>query len=233
MEPASSSSRAQTENLVGFASLAAPGSVLRPANLTRSLFHAGCGAVSLLLIHFLPSGGWLIAVAGAFALAAWSMEVSRRMSTRANDTLMRLFGAVAHPHERYRINSSTWYVTALLLLAIFAAPWASAAGVAVLAVADPAAGIMGRRYGRTRLCAGRSLEGSLSFLVVAMVAATAALVWLAPVPISSMTLLLGVALVGAVAGTLTELFSFWADDNLTIPLVVAATVSVASRTLAG
>lgn len=232
MEPSSSSSRAQTDHLAGFASVAAAGSVLRPANLTRSLFHVGCGAVALLLIRFLPSGGWLIAAAGAVAFAAWTMEASRRMSPRANDALMRLFGAVAHPHERYRINSSTWYVTALLLLAILAEPWASAAGAFVLAVADPAAGIVGRRYGRTRLCAGRSLEGSLSFLVVAMVAATAALAWLAPASISSMTLL-QVALVGAVAGTLTELFSFWADDNLTIPLVVAAAVTVAGRTLAG
>jgi len=231
MEPASLSSEAKPAILSSFPGIESPVAPHRPANLTRSAFHAGCGSVALVLIHALPSRGWLIGVAGAFALAAWSMETARRLSPRINDALMRLFGPVAHPHERYRVNSSTWYVTALLILAVFAGTLASTVGVAVLAVADPAAGIIGRRFGKTKLRASRSLEGSAAFFAVALGASLLALACLAPMTSTSARSQLGVALAAAIAGTLTELFSFWADDNLTIPLVVAAAVSIAASLL--
>ena len=100
------------------------------------------------------------------AVSAWSMEIARRLSDRVNERLMRVFKHVAHPHERYRVNSSTWYVTALLLLALFGTRLSQSLAVVVLAVADPAAALIGRRFGRTRLLDNRSLEGTLAFFVV-------------------------------------------------------------------
>src|SRR4051812_13640041 len=113
----------------------APAPSLRPSNPTRAVFHVSCGLVALVLIHFLPTKSWLIGVAVACAVAGWSMEVARRLSPRANAVIMRVFRAVAHPHERTQVNSSTWYVTALVLLAVFFPRVPSAVGVVVLAVA--------------------------------------------------------------------------------------------------
>ncbi|WP_437668769.1 diacylglycerol/polyprenol kinase family protein [Sorangium sp. So ce131] len=203
--------------------IAAPPSV-RPTNHARSLWHVGSGLAVLGLVQLLPERAWLVAVSGAFAATAWSLEVARRMSERANERLMRFFRLIAHPHERYRVNSATWYMTALLLLALFATRQTQSVGVVVLAVADPAAALIGRRFGRTRLLEGRSLEGTLAFVAAGALSAFVVLSALGPAPLAARLFLAAVA---GLAGAATELFSSRLDDNFTIPLAVAAAVTVA------
>jgi dolichol kinase len=197
--------------------------IVRPTNYARSLFHVASGVAALLMLRLLPGRGWLVAASGAFFVAAWTMETARRRSPQVNARLMRFFAPVAHPHERHRVNSSTWYVTALLLLALFTPPRAAEIGVVVLAVADPAAGFVGRRFGRTRLRAGRSLEGTLTFLTVGVAGAIAWMLALEALPWSSM---ITVAVAGAAAGAVAELASTRLDDNFTIP--VSATAAAAA-----
>ncbi|WP_437322677.1 diacylglycerol/polyprenol kinase family protein [Sorangium sp. So ce381] len=203
--------------------VAAPPSV-RPTNHVRSLWHVGSGLSVLGLIQLLPERGWLVAASGAFVVAVWSMEIARRVSERVNERLMGVFRLVAHPHERYRVNSSTWYVTALFLLALFGTRLSQSLAVVVLAVADPAAALIGRRFGRTRLRDGRSLEGTLAFFAAGALSALAVMWALGPASLSSRLLLAAVA---GLAGAATELFSTRMDDNFTIPVAVAAAVTVA------
>jgi dolichol kinase len=176
------------------------------------------------MLRLLPGRAWIVGVAAVVAAAGWTMEAARRRSPAANVLLMRLFAPVAHPHERHRVNSSTWYVTALLALAIFGPLRAAEIGVLVLALADPAAGIVGRRFGRTRLLAGRSLEGSLAFFAVGAAAAFAWLSLLSALPRPAAIVL---AVAGAAAGALAELASTRLDDNFTVPVAAAAAVAAA------
>jgi dolichol kinase len=210
----------------GLRSLAVPAPTVRPTNYTRSLFHVASGLSALALVHYVPSRSWLIGVSLAFAASGWTMELSRRRSRWVNERLMRVFSPVAHPHERYRVNSSTWYTTALLLLALFAPLPAAEIGVTVLALADPAAALVGRRYGRTRLRAGRSLEGTLAFFAVGAAASLVLLTLLHPMAVPAM---LALAAAGGVAGAITEVFSTRLDDNFTIPIAVAAAVGLVGR----
>jgi dolichol kinase len=194
----------------------------RPANLKRSLFHVASGLFALSLIRFLPGRPWLIAVSSAFAVFAWTCEISRRRSPAVNARLMRLFAPIAHANEHHEVNSSTWYVTALLLIALFAPLRAAEIGVIVLAFADPTAGFVGRRWGRTRIVTGRSLEGTLGFVVAGTLAAGA---WLAAahgLPLASAAV---VALAGAAVGAIAEIAVRRVDDNFAIP--VASTTAVA------
>jgi dolichol kinase len=195
---------------------------VRPTNYARSLFHLAAAAVALTAVALLPSRAWLIACPAAFAVYAWSMEIGRRVSPRLNDRLMRFYGPIAHPHERYRVNSATWYATALVALACFASRPAMIAAVVVLGVADPLAAIVGRRFGRHMLRSGRSLEGTLAFFASGTIAAAIALGIVAPAPVA-MTIALAVA--GALAGAIAELLTTKLDDNLTIPLTVGAVVT--------
>ncbi len=196
----------------------------RPANYARSLFHMGSAAFALALLRLLPGRGWIVGVSAAFAVSGWTMEIWRRRSPAANARVMAVFAPVAHPHERHGVNSSTYYVTALLLLALFAPLRAAELGVIVLGLADPAAGLIGRRFGKTRLRAGRSLEGTLGFALVGALAAGA---WLAAFHAPVSTALGLLALVAGVAGALAELLSTRLDDNFTIPVAVSAAVTAA------
>lgn len=202
---------------------------LRPTNYTRSVFHVACGLCVVALIEALPSRGWLVGLPLAVALWAWITEVSRRIWPSVNDVMMKVFGRVAHPHERHRINSSTWFVTGLLVIGALFPRYAAASGVAVLALADPAAALIGRRFGRTKLRAGRSLQGTLAFVVVGFVAALITIVTLHRGPTVAMV---GSALAAAIVGALAELYTESLDDNFTIP-VAAAAATAAVGTLLG
>ena len=196
----------------------------RPANLTRSIFHVASGLFSLALLRFLPGRGWLIAVAAAFAVFGWTCELSRRRSPAVNARMMRLFAPIAHPHEHHDVNSSTWYVSALLLLALFAPLRAAEIGVIVLAFADPTAGYVGRRWGRTRIRTGRSLEGTLGFVAAGTIAAGAWL-WAAHgLSLGSAAILAGA---GAAVGAIAEIAVRRVDDNFAIPVASTTAVAVA------
>jgi dolichol kinase len=203
--------------------------VVRPTNYARSLFHVASAAVALTAVALLPSRGWLIAIPGAFALYAWSMEIARRLNPRLNDRLMRFYGAIVHPHERYRVNSATWYGTALVLLALFATVPAMVTAVVVLGVADPIAGFVGRRWGSRTLRAGRSLEGSLAFFVSGTVAAAVAL---AIAHVGSPAAIVVLAGLAGLAGAIAELFATHLDDNFTIPMAVGAVATLTMPLLA-
>jgi dolichol kinase len=205
-----------------------PAVARRPENYARSFFHVLSAAVALLMLRLLPHREWLVLVSGSLALAAWSMETARRVHPPANVYLMRFFSRIAHHEETYKVNSSTWYLTALVLLALFAPLRSAELGVVVLGLGDPAAGFIGRRIGRTKIRKNRSLEGTLGFFAVGMAAAFALLLAFHSLPLASM---LVIAAVASAAGALIELATIHLDDNFTIPVTVALVAGAFERAL--
>ncbi len=192
---------------------------LRPTNYKRNLFHLASAGFSLCLIEFILDQPSLLQASAAFAVAAWTMELSRKRWPGVNRTLMRLFQPVAHPHESWRINSATWYATALVLLALTGNPVVQTTAVVVLGVGDPVAALVGRRFGKHKLINGRSVEGSSAFFVSSAIAVVGVLLALHGLPLATV---LVIALAGALPATFAELLSKRVDDNLTIPLSAAA-----------
>lgn len=193
---------------------------LRPTNYSRNLFHAGSALAAVVTIELVRNPVTLLAIAVVWAAFAWTCEVSRRLSPAVNVQLMRVFGKVIHPHEIHRVNSATWYATALVLLALTQSTVLCAMAVVVLGVGDPLAALIGRRYGRVRLLHGRSLEGSLAFVL------SAAAITFLMLRLGHLELGLGQAMLvagaAALAGALAELFSLRIDDNFSIPLSAAS-----------
>lgn len=194
----------------------------RPANITRSLFHFGAALFALALVIAIPSRTWLMILCGCFFLYAWLMEAGRRIFPGLNERLMRVYGRIAHAHEHREVNSATWYVTALMMLSIFASKPAMASAVMVLGVADPAAGWIGRRYGKIKLLSGRSLEGSLTFALVGFAISLPFVMVFGSWSLGHALLVAGIC---GVSGALAELFSLRLDDNFTIPVVVGSLVT--------
>jgi dolichol kinase len=193
---------------------------LRPTNIKRSLVHALSGVLALVSIQFFMNRTGLIITASSLTLVAAILEIGRRISPAMNAALMRGLGPIAHPHEYTRVNSATWYASALLILAVTIPDLVSASvAVLVLALADPAAATIGRRFGRVKLFANRSLEGSLTFLVVAFLATLGVLGNFGP-DMLSFGAAAAVAGIAAFVGAVVELFTRGIDDNFTIPLGV-------------
>lgn len=200
----------------------------RPENYARSFFHVLSAAAALLMLRLVPHREWLVLLSGSLALVAWSLETLRRIHPPANTYLMRFFSRIAHHEETHKVNSSTWYLTALVGLALFAPLRSAELGVVVLGLGDPAAGFIGRRIGRTKIRKNRSLEGTLGFFAVGMAAAFALLLAFHSLPLASM---LAIAALASAAGALIELATIHLDDNFTIPVTVALVAASFERVL--
>ena len=197
---------------------------MRPTNYARNIFHVSWASLAALTLAVYPTHTVLMPIIVSIFTWAWTMEYLRRDSEKLNAALLKMLGWVAHPHERHRVNSATWYATALLILTVLGVFTPAMIGVVVLGVADPMAAVIGRRWGRTSLVNGRTLEGTAAFIVSGTIASGIAMVLAHPE--ISIGLSFTAALFGAIAGGLAELFSRRVDDNFTIPLSAAAGAAI-------
>lgn len=184
----------------------------------RRVLHALSGVALAEAVVLLPPGrGPVLLVLGGALLVLAAGDLARLARPRLNALFFRAFPSLASPREARRPASSTWYVLGVFLaLALFSRERA-VAGILVLALADPTASLVGRRWGRTRLGHG-SVEGSLALFAVAF----AVLVPLVG-PVQ--------ALVAAAVATAVEPIPWALDDNLTLPVTVAATLWILTAAL--
>ena len=184
--------------------------VARTAGLQpwRRIFHVGNG----LVLAWLPvalelSRTTVVAVLGAVLCVLVAADVVRLRIPRLNAFFYQTFPSFASPREAERLASSTWYLLGVMLAYALFPMRIAVLAVLVLAVADPAASVLGRLLGRRRLGKG-SVEGSLAFLAVATGILGPNVGWAAALAVA-----LGVALV--------EVVPWGLDDNLTVPVAAA------------
>lgn len=202
---------------------------LRPTNGKRAIFHLSSALLALTILYVVPEAWWTIPIAVPLALGAWTLEALRRTRPAMNARIMRFFAPIAHAHEHYRINSGTWFFTSVAILSLTVSPLPCAVGLAVLGVGDPIAAMVGRRFGRVRVMHGRTLEGSLAFVLAATVAGTLAAFAFAPALPIGAALVLGVS--AGLAGAVAEMVSLRIDDNLTVALAGSAGAALACTAL--
>jgi dolichol kinase len=188
---------------------------LRPKNYLRNVYHVANASTCIALLEFAP-WWFLIGLSSTAAVLAWTMELARSRSPRLNAWFMtKLFAKVAHPHEGHRVNSATWFATAIAVLAMTQQLLPCLVALITLGVGDPLAAIVGRRWGRVRWFHGRSVEGTLTF---ATSAALAGALYVHGVHGGTWPHAITLALGGAILGAVAELLSHKLDDNLTVPL---------------
>lgn len=207
--------------------------VLKPKNYWRNIFHVGNGLMSGMLYTHWPDQKFMLLIAYSYTGSMVLLEILRRIHPKINAFLVNIvFGAIARPIEAHRINAATWYGAAIILIVHLFPPAACICAVLILGVGDPAAALIGRRYGHIKLRGRKSLEGTLGFVGVAfVVTAIFLLVTHNPAiqrvtPAATALAAMALAAVGAVAGALTEAFSDKIEDNFSIPVVVAGVCSL-------
>lgn len=191
---------------------------LKPVNYPRSLFHATLGVVGVLSYQYILSYWQALGILITLGVVFGTLELTRRMSGRWNNLLVdKVFGLIARPFERHKINSSSFYLLGLTIITAFCSKPAAQVAVLILAFADPAATIIGSLWGKRKLVGDKSLAGASAFFTVALLTSLLFIAFGPPnLPFWSA---FGIASLLAAAGTTIELFSRKIDDNLTIPVV--------------
>lgn len=184
----------------------------------RRLFHAVNGLAAAGVLSYTDiSRSLALWILGGLLAAMVVLDGVRLRSTRANTLFFAAFHRIASPREATGPASSTWYALGLLLTVAFFSREAAISGILVLAVADPTASYIGRRWGRRPLL-GASLEGTVVFFVVAGAVLLARHPW-------------PVAVTAALVTALAERLAWPLDDNLAVPLAGAAAVTLLGMVL--
>jgi dolichol kinase len=181
----------------------------------RRLFHAANGVVLVLVFQAGVIGDRaLLAALGTLLAVLLLLDLIRLSIPEVNRLFFIGFTLLASPRETARPASSTWYLLGVLLTLILFPRDAAMGGILALAIADPAATLVGRQWGKKVFGKG-TVEGSLVFAAVAFGALA---IW-APWP---------QALGGAVLSAVVEALPWSVDDNLTIPLAAAGALLLLS-----
>lgn len=183
----------------------------------RTLVHVLMGLTGVVMYELVLTRGQALAILGSIGAVFAFLELARRRWPRFNDFMVdRVFRGIVRPRERYRTVSATWYLIGLAVATAIAPPTVVCVAVLVLAFGDPAAALIGHRWGRRKLRRDKSVVGSLAFVVAGALAAGAYLAIAAP----QLGLLTGAALAvtAAVVGATAELFGDRLDDNFGIPV---------------
>lgn len=155
---------------------------------------------------------WLLVTAGSCFALSFFLDLLRLSHREFNSRFMKLFSALIRQNEENRFNGSTFLCLAFFIVIFFFSRKVAVTAMLFLSLGDAAAELGGKNFGRLRVF-GRSLEGTTAFFIVAFLIAFVLFEdW-------------RVALLGAIAGALVELFSFEVDDNLTVPIGSALALS--------
>ena len=127
-----------------------------------------------------------------------------RLKGKRLPLIIRFTLAMSRDDESPRLVSAPIYLALGVILSPLLFPKSIAyASITIVAVGDPVAAYVGRRFGRIRV-EEKMLEGFAAGVIVSF---AAALLWVPPY----------LALAGSVAGMLLELLEIF-DDNLAIPI---------------
>jgi dolichol kinase len=157
--------------------------------------------------------GVLIPLTLAFVIIDVGRYYHRPIETWFYRTFGWLLRTSETSKEKKRLNGATYVLIAATLSVLIFPKVIAVTSFVILIIADLAAALIGKRFGRHRFL-GKSLEGSAGFLLSALVVVAI----LPKVDYQFGEYAIGGA--AALAGAIVEALPIDIDDNLSIPLVV-------------
>lgn len=183
---------------------------------TRKFVHIGVGMIAFALVVFFRT--WYFAIIPPLVFIAVNYVSYRRQVFQGMETGEKnQLGTVYFPISFCILIPLLWSHPAWLVGSLMPMTWG-----------DAFAAILGKHFGRHPFVVfgqRRSLEGSLAMFLFSLVATFSALVVFG-VPVMPG---LATAFVTALAATAVEAISPWGIDNLTVPMISALALVLASR----
>jgi len=186
--------------------------------MSKEIKRKGIHLIGLLIpicYYFFRKEDQIIAIIILLSLTAiyFSFELLRSKNEKVQKYFLTHFSSLLRTHEKQKITGTGYYLLSSLLSVSFFDKELAIACLSFLILGDMFAAIIGKKFGRTKVFAGKSLEGSLACFTVCLVIGLGVRLlfpnYLTPQIIA----------IGALTATIVELFSIRIDDNLTIPLI--------------
>lgn len=185
----------------------------------RRLFHFTVGVTIATAYALLFTRSQVIHLFGIVACVVYVLDRVRMHYPELMGRLPTINRGFFRAEEQMREAAATPFAIATLLTILTFPKTVALLAIYTLAIADPLAAVVGIRFGKHQLVGRKTLEGSLAFLVATLSVSVAVLGWATDVPLGTR---LEASFLVAALGTALETLPVRLDDNLTIPLGVAA-----------
>lgn len=186
-------------------------------HLLRKAWHMTTGGVGLLLFLSLGASQHFIGmVLVGFSLAGFAFEFIRLRSRVINTLVLKTMGPLMRSSERESCSGLPFYALGVGASLLLFERDIAILSVLFLVFADPISSLFGILYGQHRLIPGKSLEGSIAGFVTCYLVT---FMWLTQTQTITGPQVVGFCFLCGLVGAVSELLSFVADDNLTIPLL--------------
>ena len=189
-------------------------------HLGRKFYHL-FGGVGLLSLYFVLGREKALVFYAALFVIVLGLDLLRLRIPAVNRFVFERFRSFVRSNEEHKLTGTPAYILGIGLSLYLYRTDIAAAAICFLAFGDVAATSIGERYGKTRI-GDKSLEGTFAFVLAA---ATAGLL----LPAAGIEVIKPIILAGAVVAAAVELVSFRMNDNLAIPLVSGAAMTLLAR----
>ena len=189
-----------------------------PIPVGRRIFHFIAASSTTLLALVMPEHAYMLLIGGG-TLLGLVLDCSRPRLSALNRLFLGIFRPILKQSETTEITGATWFLVAAFFTFYFFGPPVAIPVLMFVAVGDPAAALIGAHFPGPRL-GNKSPAGAVAFVAASLVAwailsALGFGSWTWPVVIS------------AVVAAAVELAPLPADDNLTVPLIAGAVMTLA------
>lgn len=198
------------------------------SEVRRKAFHL-FGLVIPLGYLFFPAEGQAKAILAGAMIFGVFIDICRLNEPRLWSFLDGMIGAVMRPHEKTGLLGSTCLLIASTMTVLIFPKAVAVSALVLLVAGDTAAALVGKRWGRVKVFGGKTLEGTLGFLVVglALVEGVAVVAARLPEAGGGDGLTPQAAAIGALVGALVEAVPFPIDDNFAIPIISGVSMVLA------
>lgn len=201
---------------------------LRPRSdlhLLRKAWHMGTGLTGLAFYLALSIEQKAMALSLiSFAIVAFVFELLRISNEKINSFVLKIMGPFMRESERNGFSGFPFYALGTGISLFLFEEKIAILSILFLVFADPISSFFGVTYGREKILPNKSIQGSFAGFVTCYFVAvgygflhglsSVSLIWF--------------SIVAGVVGSFSELLSIFVDDNLTIPIVSGAGLTVAN-----
>ncbi len=185
--------------------------------LPRRLFHMGSGICVAFIYNFLLTHQQAVSILGTIACVLYILEQVRINYPEFSGNFEKYSKYLLRAEEQLKESAGVPFVMGLLLTILSFPKPVAVVAILTLAVADPLSAIIGIRFGRLRVVAHKSIEGSGAFFLGCFVATCVVFLGY-----TSTATALGLGFFVAFTVSIFEMMPIRLDDNLTIPLFTGA-----------
>lgn len=161
-------------------------------------------------------------IVGLTVLVAMIFDIVRIRRKRFRAWVRLYFGDIFRRHEEQNLSGALYILTGFLLSILLFNKGVAITVMVCVIVGDTMAAIFGKRYGKIEILEGKTIAGTLAFLLSSLLSLTILSIPALKSNLQFLTHLWQLNLIAATIATLLEVLPIPLDDNLRITLITGA-----------